>query len=163
MKQITLIIPDYRRKDIEKDLLSRVVKDVKDFMNTYSEYLNNELSLSFDEMLQIHNEMLAEIGSEETALELYEDLIAQATKYADYRANWSLWSTDRKTEQDASRSKCHNALIDCFNILERYLKTLGKDAIWRTTLGSIEENPRYRMRIGDFACFLVFINSINSR
>lgn len=132
-------------------------------MNTYNEYLNTELSLSFEEMVQIHNHMLAEIGSEETALELYDDLLAQATKYADYRANWSLWSNDKKSEMDASRSKCHNTLIDCFNILERYLKKLGKAATWRTTLGYTEENHRYRMRIGDFACFLVFINSINSR
>ena len=132
-------------------------------MNTYTEYLSTDLSLSFEEMLQIHNDLLAEVASDETALELYDDLIAQATKYADYRANWFLWSSDKKAEMDPSRSKCHNALIDCFNILERYLKKLGKDASWRTTLGSLEENPRYRMRIGDFACFLVFINSINAR
>ena len=132
-------------------------------MNTYNEYLNTELSLSFEEMVQIHSDMLTEIASEETALELYDDLLTQATKYADYRANWSLWSNDKKSEMDASRSKCHNALIDCFNILERYLKKLGKAATWRTALGYTEENPRYRMRIGDFACFLVFINSINSR
>lgn len=132
-------------------------------MNTYAEYLKTELSLSFDEMLQIHNDMLAEISSDEIALELYDDLLAQANKYADYRANWSLWSNDNKMEMDASRSKCHDALIDCFNILERRLKTQGKNAAWRTTLGSLAENPRYRMRIGDFACFLVFINSINSR
>ena len=132
-------------------------------MNTYTQYLNIELSLTFDKMVQIHKNMLSEIGSDETALELYDDLLVQATKYVDYRANWVLWSNDKKAEVDASRSICHNALIDCFNILERYLKKIGKSASWRTTLGSIEENPRYRMPIGDFACFMVFINSINSR
>ena len=132
-------------------------------MNTYSEYLTGELTLTFDEMLQIHDDMLAEIGSEEVAVELYEELLGQATKYADYRANWSLWSTAKKMEQDASRSKCHDALIDCFNILERYLKKIGKDSAWRAALGYIEDNPRNRMRIGDFACFLVFVNAINAR
>lgn len=132
-------------------------------MNTYSEYQNTDLSLTFDEMLQIHNNMLDEIGTEEIALELYDDLIAQATRYADYRANWTLWSDEKKREADSGRSKCHDRLIDCFNILERYLKKIGKEASWRTALGYTDENPRLRMRIGDFACFLVFINALNSR
>ncbi len=132
-------------------------------MNTYHEYLNCELSLSFEEMLQIHEDMLAEIGSEETALELYNDLLAQAVKYAYYRANWCLWSAQQKLEQDTNRTKCHNSLIDCFNILERYLKRLGKAASWRATLGYTEEKPRCRKTIGDFACFLVFIHSLNAR
>ncbi len=132
-------------------------------MNTYSEYQNADYTLTFEEMLQIHNDMIAEIGSEETALELYDDIISQSTKYADYRANWTLWSNEKKIEADPGRSKCHDRLIDCFNILERYLKKIGKEASWRARLGYTDENPRLRMRIGDFACFLVFINALNSR
>ncbi len=132
-------------------------------MNTYSEYLTCKLSLTFDEMLQIHHEMITEIDAEETALELYNDLLLQATKYADYRANWLFWSNETKLEQDSRRSRCHDTLMDCFNILERYLKKIGKAATWRAALGSIEDDPFNRKRIGDFACFLVFINALSSR
>jgi len=48
-------------------------------------------------------------------------------------------------------------------MLARYVKMQGKAAQWRDCLGDEKENPYNRKRIGDFACYLVFINSINAR
>ena len=54
-------------------------------------------------------------------------------------------------------------MIIKFNMLARYLKMQGRDTGWRDKLGYEEEDKLYRKKIGDFACYLVFVNSINSR
>ena len=132
-------------------------------MNHYQEYLEMPLSLTMEEMNTLHAEMLRAIGSDEDAIELYEELMDQATKYADYRAKWCLWSRDEKMDRDPSRTSCHDSLIIKFNMLARYLAMNGKDANWRNTLGDDKADPYVRKRIGDFACYIVFINSICSR
>ena len=54
-------------------------------------------------------------------------------------------------------------VILSFNQLARYLKMQGKAAGWRDVLGEEAENPNYRKRLGDFACYLVFVQSLNAR
>lgn len=130
---------------------------------TYENYLPAEKGLSLEDMVQLHKDMAAEIGSDTDSLELYEELVETAVRYASFRAQWLLWSREEKLAKDSSRSACHNSLIVKFNQLARYLKMQGKAAVWRDKLGYEEENPYYRKRIGDFGCYLVFINSINSR
>lgn len=39
----------------------------------------------------------------------------------------------------------------------------GKPAGWRDVLGDEQENPGCRKRIGDFACYLVFVNALLAR
>ena len=39
----------------------------------------------------------------------------------------------------------------------------GKTAAWRDTLGFEEDDKYNRKRLGDFACYIVFINSISAR
>ena len=66
-------------------------------------------------------------------------------------------------ERDESRTSCHNSLIIKFNQLAKYLKLSGKAISWRDELG-YEEDDRYcRKTIGDFACYLVFLNSVHAR
>lgn len=36
-------------------------------------------------------------------------------------------------------------------------------ASWRDELGYTEEDPGNRKRIGDFGCYLVFVNCVNRR
>ena len=131
-------------------------------MNSLNTYSDTIYSLSFDEMTHCHEQLLAEIQDDD-AKELYEDLIVCATKYATFRANWTIWSREKRMEQDKSRTMCHNTLISKFDILARYLRSVGYKAEWRDVLGDVKLDPVYRKRIGDFACYLVFINSICSR
>ena len=116
-----------------------------------------------EEMLQLHHDMMNEIGSDADALELYMELVKTANRYMYFRANWSIWSSVQKLENDPSRTSCHNALIVKFNQLSRYLKMQGKDVKWRDALGYEENDADARKQIGDFACCIVFINSINAR
>lgn len=131
--------------------------------NTYSEYLLSDLSLTLEEMNQIHIQMLQDIRSDADTLELYQDLLAQALKYFQYRANWALWNREEQQKNDSYRTSCHNALIMKFNILARFQKSLGQSAEWRDQLGDENLNPYTRKRIGDFACYLAFANAINER
>ena len=130
---------------------------------TFEEYLKTPKSLDFDTARNLHREIIGELGADPDALELYEELLAASVKYAGFRARWLLLSWEEKAEQDASRTASHDALIVKCNQLARYLKMQGKEAGWRDVLG-YEENDRYnRKRLGDFGCFLAFVNGINGR
>lgn len=132
-------------------------------MNTYQEYLEMPLSLSFEYMNRIHTQMVEEISTDEIAKELYEDLLSQARKYHYYRSNWHAWSREEKIENDPNRTACHDSLIIKFNMLARYLSQNGKTATWRDTLGDEKTDSYVRKRIGDFACYLIYIDAISSR
>lgn len=54
-------------------------------------------------------------------------------------------------------------MITHFNMLARYLKQQGKAAPWRDALGYEKDEPCNRKAIGDFACYLAFVNGINAR
>ena len=130
---------------------------------TYEEYLKQPKAITFGKMQIFHAEMLAEIGADVDALELYDELIKIATRYAAIRANWLLLSREEKSEQDSGRTSCHNSVITHFNMLARYLKQQGKAAAWRDKLGYEEDDLYNRKAVGDFACYLAFVNGINAR
>ena len=132
-------------------------------ITTYEEYLQGPKSLTLETMQDLHRQMIEEITGDDDAEEIYDELIAQATRYASFRANWYVWDRETRMDKDDNRTSCHNSLIIKFNMLGRYLKMQGKAAAWRDALG-YEEDDRYnRKTIGDFACYLVFVNSINAR
>lgn len=138
-------------------------KDNDDMITTYEEYLNMERTLTIEDMQDIHHQMIADIGTDADAVEIYEELIDTSTKYADMRAKWLTLDRAKKMEIDSRRTSCHNSVIVKFNMLAKYVRMKGRDAGWRDRLGDEKENPYNRKRIGDFACYLVFINSLNAR
>lgn len=97
-------------------------------ISTYENYLPMEKSLSLEDMVKLHQEMVSEIGNDSDSIELYDDLVETATRYASFRAQWILMSREEKQDKDSSRSACHNSLIVKFNQLARYLKMQGKMA-----------------------------------
>lgn len=132
-------------------------------VNTYEEYLTGVKCLSVEQMEQIHKEMTAEIADDQDVLELYDELVESAVVYAHMRANWPLMSREEKMDKDSSRTSNHDSVINHFNMLSRYLRMQGKAAAWRDRLGYEEDDKYYRKTIGDFACYIVFINSICAR
>ena len=116
-------------------------------------YEKMELSIPLERMVKLHTQMLEEI----------EELIKQANRYAQFRSNWILWSREEKMEHDANRTSCHDSLIVKFNQLAKFLQMIGKETQWRKELGFIEDDPYNRKRIGDFACYIVFVNSLCAR
>ena len=132
-------------------------------INTFDDYLNEPCALHFDQMKRFHQEMIDEIGMDPKAVKLYDDLVSEAGKYAAIRASWQQMSREEKMEKDSLRTSIHDSVIIHFNMLARYLRMQGKKAEWRDRLGYEENNKFYRKAIGDFGCYIVFVNSICSR
>lgn len=132
-------------------------------ISTYEDYLPMPMSLSLEEMAALHSDMANEIGDDGDSLELYEELIITATRYMIFRSNWLLWSREEKIGNDSKRTSCHDSVIVKFNQLAKHLKMQGKAAAWRDILGYEEDNRYFRKRAGDFACYLVFVNSVLAR
>lgn len=130
---------------------------------TFEQYLKEPYALDFHQMQRIHGELSEEIGEDPEAVELYEELIDAATRYAVVRAKWLRMSKEEKIDTDSLRTSHHDSVIIHLNMLARYLKMQGKKAVWREQLGDVEENGYIRKGIGDFACYLVFVNSICAR
>ncbi len=129
---------------------------------TYEDYKPEPMSLSLEEMASLHREMAEETSGDAEALELYKELYAAAVGYSKSRSSWPLWDREKKQEEDPVRTSRHNKAIIAFNMLARYLRMQGKPAAWRDVLGEESENPYCRKRIGDFACYIVFIGSLNA-
>lgn len=129
----------------------------------YNDYLKEEKALTLEEMQSIHEDMISEIGADADAMELYEDLLEKAIPYAAVRAEWFLMDYEKRMEIDDRRTSLHNSVITHLNMLSRYLKMQGKEAKWRDRLGYEEDDRYYRKSMGDFACYLAFINGIHAR
>ena len=81
-------------------------------------------------------------------VELKQDLIDVAVRYARLRVDWLLAEGQKQTDIDQDRTRCHNSLIAACDILSRNMETNGEDGSWRKALGDD------RRQIGDFACML---------
>lgn len=131
--------------------------------NTFADYIKEPYALEFDQMKMLHEDLLSEIDDDPDTIELYEELIDAATKYAAIRAKWGRMTREEKMDTDSLRTSHHNSVIIHFNMLARYLRMQGKKAAWRDALGDDEGNRCYRKTIGDFGCYIVFVNSICAR
>ena len=129
----------------------------------YQDYLQSPHSMIVEEMAELYQDIIMEIGTEEDALDLYEELEKQAVKYLIFRLNWVAYSLEEKVDHDAARTLCHDTLIVKFNQLARYLKMAGKAASWREALGDEKSEPSVRKRIGDFGCYIGVICALNQR
>lgn len=129
----------------------------------YEEYLKMPKCITFEKCLEIHNMMIDEIGTDEDAIELYNEIIDKAIGYVELRVKWTYMDKQWKVEEDSGRTRKHDALIVKFNQLERYLKMQGKEVKWRKLLGYTEDDSYNRKVIGDMACFLIYIHGINGR
>ena len=132
-------------------------------MYTFEEYLTEPKAIDFNQMQKLHSDLLSEIGNDADAIELYEDLIDTAVKYAEIRARWMRFSREEKMEIDSLRTSHHDSLIIHFNMLARYLRMQGKEAAWRDQLGYEEDDRFNRKTIGDFGCYIIFVNSLCAR
>lgn len=132
-------------------------------MRTYDNYLAGAKSLTPSQMAELHKEMISEIEEDEMAQDLYDEIIRTAIDYIGIRASWAILTKEEKNEKNPKRTECHNLLIVKFDALADYLRKQEKAAAWREILGYEEQNKYCRKRIGDFACYLAFVNGLNTR
>ncbi|NLP52033.1 hypothetical protein [Bacillus sp. RO1] len=130
-------------------------------MLTYKNYLQEKDSLPLQEAEEIHSQILesAKITDSEFQ-EYWEEMIHSAIIYANTRALWSVKSLEERRDIDNSRTHQHNDFMINLKIIATYMKQQDWSAEWFDKLGTIEKD---RKRFGDFACYLVYINSLNAR
>ena len=56
-----------------------------------------------------------------------------------------------------------DTLISSFDMMARVLRARGKPAVWRTALGDPGTDRLARKTIGDFGCYLAFVNGLTAR
>ena len=130
-------------------------------MNDYSTYLDisKGSTLTFEEACEILAELKAcvEKISAEDKDEFYNEMLEKAFEYTSIRCEWELLSSEERSEKDPYRTSVHDGFITSLNIIARLAGQEGVDASWADKLGD------KRKRIGDFACFLTYINGIANR
>lgn len=132
-------------------------------ISTYKDYLPQIKSIDFETCLKVHDMMVEEIGDDEDAIELYNEIIEKSIEYTMFRAYWTIKDREWKMDNDPIRTSAHDSIIIKFNQLARYLKMQGKSTEWRDILGYIEDERKNRKKIGDMACFLTYVHGINGR
>src|SRR5690606_32549230 len=129
-------------------------------MLTYDKYLESKDSITFGESDRYYARILKYVDSkDEDFMELLTDVIKSATTYASTRANWGTMTLEEKQEMDPLRTIQHNDFMATLKILARYMKNQGWDSDWFDEVGVVEKD---RKRFGDFACYIVCINSLNA-
>ena len=91
---------------------------------------------------------------DEILLELINDLISQALKYARMRLDWYGFSREERADKDSLRSSIHDRFIDNLNILNRYLTKEGMEAL------ATDDD---RKIVGDFACSIAYQVALEMR
>lgn len=127
-------------------------------MYTYESYLKEQNSITFEEAKKIYNELLTEMNfKDDDCKDLWDSLMENIIKYVNIRSKCLIISQTERLESDKGRTDTHNSLISCFNALQRYIQINKGNNNWRNELG------QERKRIGDFACYIAYVYSLNSR
>jgi len=139
----------------------------------FEEYLTKEESLTIEQMIQIHEEIIVNVDTENKDFqEVWEDIIKSAINYTTIRAEWSYLDNEQKAEKDTTRTMIHNTVLNNFIVLERIFKLNSWNSnSWTKELFlecEVENRTRHdiskhRQRIGDFANYLTFVYAINGR
>ncbi len=131
------------------------------FMLTYKTYLEEKDSLTFQEAEEIYSQILQSANTSDSDFkEFWEDMIKSAIVYANTRAEWSIQTSEERRDIDDSRTHQHNTFMINLKVIANYMKQQNWSSVWFDKLGIIESD---RKRFGDFACYLVCINSLNAR
>ena len=123
----------------------------------YEAFLSAKDALTFEECQNIHQTILNNIGNDEEILEVWSEFLQASISYAHIRSQWLLWEREERQQKDEGRTAKHERVIYCLKLLRRYL---GKESVDISWFDAIEDN---RKQIGDFACYIAYIYSINAR
>ena len=130
-------------------------------IESYKEYLTLPKAMTLEKMQELHEAMISEIGSDSDAVELYEELLATAGRYAAIRAGWSHLSREEKMDQDSRRTSCHNSVITHF-IGITYAGTIIRRSVFYkynfTIGGCLLKNTIYTFMY-IFLCFIYRYNN----
>lgn len=113
--------------------------------------------MNYDTATELYRQLPQLPNESPLLLDLREDLVARAVRYARLRTDWELADMEGRQNIDETRRLAHNAFIDACNILARAMAKAELDTSWRRQLGED------RRTIGDFACFVHCILGLEAR
>ena len=122
-------------------------------INSIHKYEEKEYTLALQDFTKIHDLMLEQLNDERIQLQYY-DVLRSAGEYVVYRQKWNLLNAFQKAMIDDERTEKHDAFIYEMGLLS----DMSNDGTWAEMLDL--EN---RKRVGDFACWLMFVEGINAR
>ena len=127
-------------------------------MITYEEYLKADNALALDKAEKIYRAIVSqEANGDAEFRRLFATMQERAVSYAEYRAKWLTMSLAQRLEVDETRSRHHDLFIKAKNDLAKYMYSNKMNIDWEDELGED------RKRIGDFACYMVFLMSLHAR
>ncbi len=122
-------------------------------LNSFADYRHRPDALALEDFVRIHGKLMEQV-TDEDRLEAYLDVLLAAQEYVVYRQRWNLMGVFERALIDDERTEKHDEVIRRMEILE----ALTPDRRWAEELDL--EN---RKRVGDMACWLMFVAGINAR
>lgn len=131
-------------------------------MFTYQSYLEENDSITFQHAEEIYTRILSIATKSDMEFNrLWKIMIENAINYSNMRAKYSLQTLAERSEMfDTSRTTNHNVFMYSLEDVVFYMKEKNWNTDWFDQIGTIKND---RKRFGDFACYLVFIYSLNAR
>ena len=130
-------------------------------MNDYDFYLDlsRGSTLTLEDADSILKKMILCVESLKVKdkMDCYNGILKAAFEYTSIRCKWELMDREEKINEDNYRTACHDTFISSLNSLSGRAAAEGVDLSWREELGDD------RKRIGDFACYIAYINGIANR
>lgn len=131
-------------------------------MYTYQSYLEENDSITFEHVEEIYRDIFKIATKNDMEFNrLWKIMIENAINYSNMRAKYSLQNLAERSEMfDSSRTNKHNIFMYSLEDIVFYMKEKNWNTDWFNQIGTIKND---RKRLGDFACYLVFIYSLNAR
>lgn len=128
-------------------------------MVTYEKNLKEQDSITIEECEKIYTAIVGQIEANQDgrAEQLFAEMQKCAIVYADIRAKWFNLNLGERAAADADRTRKHDLFIKAKNKLAEYMYENKMSIDWDDELGS------RRKRIGDFACYMVFLIAVSER
>lgn len=130
---------------------------------TIRTYETKPEAFTIDDVAQIHDQMIMEIGQDLIALEYYHRLLRAGIAYMDIRTKWAIQTKEENHAMNDERTKKHNKVIYELDELANYLRSMGYRCAWRDRIGYEKDGKYFRKRCGDFGCYLAFLASLHTR
>lgn len=114
-------------------------------------------ALSYSEAAEIYSEIVRDLDDRDPDhIEFYDDFVKKCIRYAGFRSEWRLKTTQEKLDIDSSRTSAHDAVIRGLTIISRLQG--DKAAGWMSML-QLDD----RKRIGDLACYVALWSGLEAR
>lgn len=128
-------------------------------MVTYESNLKEPNSITLEECEKIYMDIVhqIEIRQDCMAERLFTEMQKCAISYAGIRANWFNLSYGERAAADGDRTRKHDLFIRAKDRLAEYMYENKMNIDWDDALGN------HRKRIGDFACYMVFLIAVSER